>query len=120
MITDGHPAVGADVEDVRLDKWLWAARLFKTRALAAAAVEGGKVHVNGVRAKPSRHVHPGDEIRVRRGPAPRAQTLYAETADSQAAHAARVEQRRQQGPEISSKRPDKKGRRQIHRFLRGE
>jgi len=53
---------------VRLDRWLWAARFFKTRALAAAAVAGGKVHVNGTRAKPAKQLQAGDALRVRVGP----------------------------------------------------
>ena len=57
-----------DDERVRLDRWLWAARFFKTRALAAAAVAGGKVHVNGTRAKPAKQVQMGDSLRVRLGP----------------------------------------------------
>ncbi|MGH7671429.1 MAG: S4 domain-containing protein, partial [Gemmatimonadales bacterium] len=52
----------------RLDRWLWAARFFKTRALAAAAVAGGKVHVHGVRAKPAKQIRPGDTLRIRVGP----------------------------------------------------
>lgn len=84
---------------VRLDKWLWAARLFKTRALASEAVQGGRVHVNEQRAKPSRDVRVGDAIEVtrpggspmvihvralsdRRGPAREAQLLYEETPES--------------------------------------
>src|SRR5574341_474270 len=55
-------------ETVRLDRWLWAARFFKTRALAAAAVAGGKVHVNGTRAKPAKQLEVGDQLRVRLGP----------------------------------------------------
>jgi ribosome-associated heat shock protein Hsp15 len=86
---------------VRLDKWLWAARLTKTRALAAEAVKGGRVEVNGARVKPSREVRPGDEIQVtngpyrrtvivqalaeRRGPAREAAQLYEETPASIAA-----------------------------------
>ena len=82
----------------RLDKWLWAARFYKTRSLAAEAIDGGKVHVNGERSKRSRQVHPGDtleirqgpyehivvvqEISERRGPASVAATLYAETPES--------------------------------------
>ncbi len=54
---------------VRLDTWLWAARFFKTRALAAQAVDGGKVELNGARAKRAKPVQPGDRLRVRRGPA---------------------------------------------------
>src|SRR5947209_1042317 len=86
---------------VRLDKWLWAARFFKTRSLATDAVAGGKVEVNGDRAKPAKAVKPGDEIRLRvgpykhvlvvrqlgerRGPASVAQTLYEETQSSREA-----------------------------------
>lgn len=57
-----------DNESVRLDKWLWAARFFKTRSLAAAAAQGGKVQIAGDRAKPARPVRAGDELRIRRGP----------------------------------------------------
>jgi ribosome-associated heat shock protein Hsp15 len=85
-------------KSVRLDTWLWAARFFKTRALAARAIDGGKVKLNGERTKRSKGVTPGDEIRIkkgpyefvvivrglaeRRGPAPEARTLYEETAES--------------------------------------
>src|SRR5690242_6128227 len=87
---------GAD--RVRVDKWLWAARFYKTRSLATEAVDGGKVEVNGERAKPAKAVKPGDEIRLRlgpyehilivrgladrRGPASVAQSLYEETEAS--------------------------------------
>jgi len=57
-----------DAGSVRVDRWLWAARFFKTRALAAAAVAGGKVQVNGSRAKPAKQLHVGDSLRVRVGP----------------------------------------------------
>jgi ribosome-associated heat shock protein Hsp15 len=89
------------VEDVRIDKWLWAARFFKTRSLAAAAVAGGRVHVNGERVKAAKLVHRGDvleitkgterwtvrvdELAERRGSAVAAQALYTETDDSRAA-----------------------------------
>src|SRR5947207_11915077 len=88
----------SDRNGVRLDKWLWAARFFKTRSLATEAVNGGKLEVNGERAKPAKAVKPGDEIRLklgpyehilivrqlsdRRGPAAVAQTLYEETQAS--------------------------------------
>ena len=101
---DGHEPAAEEPAKVRLDKWLWAARLFKTRSAAAAAVVGGKVQVNGERAKPARIVRRGDTVRVRkgpydfqlvvrdlsehRGPAPVAQALYEETAESQTARTA--------------------------------
>jgi ribosome-associated heat shock protein Hsp15 len=89
----------SDQHRVRLDKWLWAARFFKTRALATEAVQGGRVHLNGQRAKPSKDVRVGDELVItrpgaapmtlhvsavsdRRGPASEAQQLYEETAES--------------------------------------
>ena len=88
----------ADTESVRLDQWLWAARFFKTRSLAAAAAQGGKVHVRGDRAKPAKAVRVGDEVQIRRGPyewvvtvnalstkrgpAKEAALLYEETAES--------------------------------------
>lgn len=87
-----------DNENVRLDKWLWAARFFKTRSLAAAAAQGGKVQIGGDRAKPARAVRVGDELQIRRGgyewtvtvkglstrrgPAKEAALLYEETEES--------------------------------------
>ncbi|HSC47979.1 MAG TPA: S4 domain-containing protein [Gammaproteobacteria bacterium] len=121
---------------VRLDKWLWAARVFKTRALATVAVNGGKVHVNGGRVKPAREVRLGDLIAVtreqasmemvvrglsaKRGPAREAQTLYAETPSSREARAVRAALRlnRSLVNPAPAKRPDKKSRRQIIRFTR--
>jgi ribosome-associated heat shock protein Hsp15 len=92
------------VDEVRLDKWLWAARFFKTRGLATDAVLGGHVQLNGARVKPAKGVHTGDRLDIRigtvtwavevvglsekRGPATVARTLYAETAESEAARAA--------------------------------
>jgi ribosome-associated heat shock protein Hsp15 len=102
----------AQEASVRLDVWLWAARFFKTRALAKQAADGGKVEVNGATGKPSR-AHAGDRLRItraeerfeidvialaeQRGPASVAQTLYRETPDSAAARAAAAEMRRLQG-----------------------
>ena len=57
-----------DAEKVRLDRWLWAARVFKTRALAGEAIDGGKVHLNGRRAKRAKAIKPGDQLRIRKGP----------------------------------------------------
>ena len=123
-------------EDVRLDKWLFAARIFKTRTLATVAVNGGKVHVNGARVKPSRDVRLGDVIAVtrdragieivvrglsaRRGPAAAARMLYEETEASRHAGEARTElcKSRALVNPAPEKRPDKKSRRQIIRFTR--
>lgn len=119
----------------RIDKWLWAARFFKTRGLAKAAIEGGHVHINGARAKPARNVHTGDTLDLTigerkitlvvaglsdtRGPAPVAQLLYAETPESLArADAARAE-RRLGAPARTGGRPTKRDRRAIHRFNEG-
>lgn len=121
---------------VRLDKWLWAARFFKTRALAAEAVEGGKVQVNGDRPKRARSLQMGDELRIRlgpyehvvtvrglsdrRGPASQAAGLYEETEASRTAREALALQMKSLhslfGPEKG--RPTKKDRREIDR-LRG-
>ncbi len=125
------------VVEVRLDKWLWAARFFKTRSVAQQAIRGGKVVINGQRAKPARGVRAGDrlvitkghfqfEVRVeavseRRGPASQAMELYAETEESIRQRAELSEQRRLEraasgGPE---RKPDKRQRRQIRKFRRG-
>ena len=122
------------VDEVRLDKWLWAARFYKTRALAGAAVGGGKVQLQGQRGKPSHRVAPGEryELRrgqdlvevvvtglsARRGSASDAAELYAETDASVARRARESEQRRlaaMSRPRPAA-RPDKKQRRQIRRF----
>jgi ribosome-associated heat shock protein Hsp15 len=123
-------------EQTRIDKWLWAARFFKTRSLAADAVEGGKVHLNGSRIKPGHSVRVGDELRVRRGPyewvvvvrgltalrgpASEAQGLYEETEESRANREALAGQLRLQGePGLGLKgRPSKKDRREIMGFKR--
>ena len=118
---------------VRIDKWLWAARFFKTRAKAKEAIDGGKVHLNGARTKPSRDVAVGDTLEITQGyddkvvtvkalsdtrrSAPIAQTLYEETEESIARRELRAEQRRAAGSQVRSEgRPSKKDRRQIHRF----
>lgn len=121
---------------VRLDKWLWAARFFKTRSLATEAVAGGKVEVNGERAKPAKAIKPGDEVRVRlgpyehtlmvralserRGPASVAQTLYEETAASRDARdrlAAQLKLAPAAFVYEEKGRPTKKDRRELSRFI---
>ena len=123
---------------VRLDKWLWAARFFKTRSLATEAVAGGKVQINGQRVKPARAVLPGDRLDIRRGsgtltvivealstrrgPAVEAARLYRETEDSIARREDQAEQRRQAAMAVPrpDTRPGKRDRRRIIRFTRGE
>jgi ribosome-associated heat shock protein Hsp15 len=120
------------VDRLRLDKWLWAARLYKTRALAADEVERGRVRVQGQPAKPGRELKAGDRIELRqdtvvrvlvvhalspvRGPAPLAQTLYAETPESRLAREAAAERRRL-APEPAATqaqgRPTKRDRRDL-------
>jgi ribosome-associated heat shock protein Hsp15 len=114
---------------VRIDRWLWAARLVKTRPLAAEAVKGGRVHLNGQAIKPSRDVRPGDRLELtigqvrrevvvrgtaeRRGPASEAQLLYEETPESVAARERlRVERRLEQPvAPTTGGRPTKRDRR---------
>ena len=120
---------------VRIDKWLWAARFYKTRALSAEAVEGGKVQLNGERVKPAKTLKPGDALVIRNGPyvwaitvlelgdrrgsATDAARLYEESPESRKAResvAATIKAERQSNP-FPKGRPTKKQRRQIHRFL---
>lgn len=131
-------AMTANSEKVRIDKWLWAARFFKTRALAKDAITGGKVHLDGDRVKVSRGVGVGDrleitkgeqrfEIIVRglsetRGPASVAETLYEETTASRGRREEQSTMRRllhQSAPHPEGK-PDKKQRRSIIRFKTGD
>jgi len=120
---------------MRLDKWLWAARFFKTRALAVEAADRGRVEVNGLVAKPARELRAGDSLALRldggitrtvviralsaqRGPAPVAQALYEETADSLAARLQAAEARRlapEPAQSIEQGRPTKRDRRDIER-----
>lgn len=125
-----------DCGEVRIDKWLWAARFFKTRALAGDAVESGKVEVNGARVKPSRHIRMGDALRIRigpyehlvrveglsqrRGPAEQARTLYSETGESRLRReqlAAQLRAERTAMPRLPG-RPTKKARRDLMRLKR--
>jgi len=132
----GEAADVPRAEGQRIDKWLWAARFFKTRSNAAAAVSGGKVQVDGERVKPARRLRAGARVRIRRGPvewevvvralsaqrrpASEAATLYEETPESAAARAERAERRRRDPDERRRGlgRPTKRERRQIER-LRG-
>lgn len=126
-----RPQAGLPPQEIRIDLWLWAARFFKTRALAKQAIEGGKVEINGQGCKPSRAVHVGDRLTIargeeqfevqaagvsdRRGPAAVAQQLYRETDESIARRAAAREQRRldQAGFQAPKSKPDKRARRLI-------
>ncbi len=119
---------------VRLDKWLWAARFFKTRSIAKQAIEGGKVHYNGSRVKVSKEVEIGASLKIRQGwdekvvevvlisdqrrGADIAQTLYAETQESKTQRELNTQMRKQlnQSQIAPERRPDKKNRRMIHRF----
>ena len=119
---------------VRLDKWLWAARFFKTRSIAREAVSGGKVHLNGNRAKPGRSLNIGDELRiqrgedeytisiveltVRRGPATIARTLYEESEENRTRREQLAEERKLEHQKSAARvrRPDKRERRKIVRF----
>jgi len=138
LLITAHPLQTEMAEDkVRIDKWLWAARFFKTRSMAAQAVSGGKVHVNGARIKPARPVQPGEELRIRRGeqeftvivqavsdkrrPAREAQLLYEETEASIHQRENIREQKRLEAADKMygpMKRPDKKARRKIRKFTR--
>lgn len=125
------------IGSMRIDKWLWAARFFKTRAHAARACELGRVQSNTVRAKPAREVHPGDHLRVEneggifeievlglsemRGPAPVARMLYAESEAGREARIKATEERRamQEFIPMPAQRPTKRDRRRIIRFRSG-
>jgi len=125
-------------EGVRLDKWLWAARFYKTRGLAAEAIEGGKVELNGDRAKRGKILKLGDELRIRvspfeyhvivwklsdrRGPASVAQELYEETAEGKAQRELHAERLRSAPPPIFQEkgRPTKRDRRALRRLKDGE
>jgi ribosome-associated heat shock protein Hsp15 len=128
----GEPPEPGTAAGMRLDKWLWAARFVKTRALAVEQIDKGRVMVNGAAAKPGREIRPGDRLELRlgpltrvvdvlglsplRGPAPQAQRLYAETTESLAERERQAQQRRM-GTEpalaIEQGRPTKRDRRQL-------
>lgn len=125
----------SDTNKVRIDKWLWAARFFKTRGLAKAAIEGGKVHIDGHKSKPSRILEVGNIMTVRQGfdektievvelsehrqGASEAQLLYRETDQSIELREKKAAERKAFNSSLPpSERPNKKQRRQIHRFLK--
>ena len=128
----------AAAEPVRVDKWLWAARFFKTRGLAADAIAAGQVQVNGARAKHAKTIKPGDQIRLRlgpfehlltvralsvhRGPATQAALLYQEDPEAKARRLHLAEQHRLAAHAFTygEGRPSKKDRRDLLRFKRGE
>ncbi|MDR3750291.1 MAG: RNA-binding S4 domain-containing protein [Terracidiphilus sp.] len=125
------------MDSVRIDKWLWAARFFKTRALASKACDLSRIHSNSIAAKPAREVHAGDMLQVvneggtfqievlllseMRGPAAVAQTLYRETEDSKAARIKLAEERKamQMYAPLPEHRPSKRDRRRIIQFRGG-
>jgi ribosome-associated heat shock protein Hsp15 len=118
---------------VRIDKWLWAARFYKTRSLAAEAIDAGHVRVDGERVKPAQPVHAGSRVSIRkreatfdvevidvserRGPAPEAAALYRETAESVAARERARAERVQARANAAAARPTKRDRRRLEDFL---
>lgn len=127
-----NPSQQNTVESMRVDKWLWAARFFKTRSISKAAIEGGKVHHNGERVKVSKEVRVGMELTIQqgferktimikalsanRGAAPIAQQLYEETEVSVARRELLATQRKLHNLARPEHRPSKKDRRQISKF----
>jgi ribosome-associated heat shock protein Hsp15 len=132
-VSQRHEESPPSVATLRIDKWLWCARFFKSRGLAQQAVEGGHVQVNGERVKASRPLRVGDRLRItrdrerfevdvtgipaRRGPAPEARQHYRETPESEAARAHARELDRLSAP-VSAGRPDKRERRDLLRVLK--
>jgi ribosome-associated heat shock protein Hsp15 len=129
---------GQNKNSVRIDKWLWAARFFKTRALASKACDIGRIRSNEIEAKPARDVHIGDMLRIRneggefhievlklsetRGPAAVAQTLYRETEASKEKRQREAAERKamQQYAPLPERRPSKRDRRRIIQFRTGQ
>ena len=135
MVSSSHSSLSPPPEaSERLDKWLWAARFFKTRSLAAQAISGGKVEVNGLKAKPARRIRPGEQLTIRRGvtqwvvvvrglnrerrPAREAVLLYEETPESREARSGEEERRRQAQArrQRGLGRPTKRDRRELERL----
>lgn len=135
MSKNNNRSENAEKNKIRLDKWLWAARFYKTRALATEAIRGGKVHLNGQRFKPSHNAEIGHAIRIKkesieqtviirelsgkRGPASTAQTLYEETRESIELREKCTQERKamfEGMPQYTVRRPSKKDRRKIIRF----
>lgn len=131
--SDRGLAAGVEtLSSLRLDKWLWAARFFKTRALAVEAINGGHVHVNEERAKPARAVHIGDVLRIRkdqntwkitvlglneqRRPAKEAVLLYQEDEHQREEREQQIEIRRLHGVNVPVRKPNKQERRKIEEF----
>lgn len=127
--------VAQEAQGMRLDKWLWAARFFKTRNLAADAINGGKVHLNGKRTKPGRQINPGSQLRIHKGPyewditvkvipkqrRPASETIhfYTETEESINLRQQLAEEQRRiraNTPHADKGRPTKRDRRQLERF----
>jgi len=124
---------GTSLENVRVDKWLWAARLFKTRQIAIDAITAGRVHVNDERVKPAKTIKVGDRILVRkppyewtivvtglaekRGAAKVAETMYSETPDSVSARDTLRKELKDLPPPVFPGRPTKKDRRVIDKFF---
>jgi ribosome-associated heat shock protein Hsp15 len=137
-VTPKAPASAAQEPQMRLDKWLWAARFFKTRQLAIDAINGGKVHVNEQRTKPGKTISVGAQLSITKEPytwdievkhldaqrrsAELATRLYEETPESLEKRRKEIETRREEREfgAVPDQRPTKKERRQIHRFKRLE
>ena len=129
-------ATNRELDKLRLDKWLWTARFFKTRRLAVDAITGGKIHLNGERTKPSKSIRCGDSLLITRGvesysvvvlslnkyrrPASEARLTYEESEESIAKRESDREMRKllSAGMKAADKKPDKRERRKIRRFVR--
>lgn len=139
MSKNNNRSENAEKNKIRLDKWLWAARFYKTRALATEAIRGGKVHLNGQRFKPSHNAEIGHAIRIKkesieqtviirelsgkRGPASTAQTLYEETRESIELREKCTQERKamfEGMPQYTVRRPSKKDRRKIIQFKQAQ